>query len=152
MDEQLFILGPTDAEQIIAYEKGRLSAADPMEQEMASWHAKWRQESLNHHLPLGWSFGFKQTINGESKLAGYFIGQPLLFFRGLTQTLWVEHIAFDSEEIGLKLIETAYRWAKDKHLQMVLFSDSKNLEFAKIHFPQLKLADDIFLEMKSARF
>lgn len=150
MLEQIFILQPNDAEAIRQFEERLLppSGGDLLEREMATWHAKWRPEALNFYLPLGWSFGVK--LGDEWR--GYFLGQPFLFYRGLTQTLWVEHIAFTSESTGLQLIETAYKWARDKHLQTVIFSDGRNLDFARNQFPKLTVLADQSLELKSARF
>jgi hypothetical protein len=115
---ELRILLPTDKDQLMTFGKSRLAllVADPMEREMQSWSARWRAEALDHYLPLGWSFGcFK---NGEMR--GYLLGQPLLFFRGQTQTLWIEHLECAEPELEPVLLDCAYRWARDKHLQCVV--------------------------------
>lgn len=105
---------------------------DPMEREMQSWSARWRGEALDHYLPHGWSFGaFK-----DSQLCGFIMGQPFLFCRGLTQTLWIEHVECASPEIEARLLDIAYRWARDKHLQCLLREGP----------------DGRLIEIKSARF
>lgn len=149
-NDQVFILNAGDADAIKQFE-GALQAegvGDILDREMASWHARWRPEALEFYLPLGWSFGFRR----DSELAGYLLAQPLLFFRGLTQTLWVEHVAFASVEIGQQLIDTAHRWAKDKRLQTVLFSEAEPLQAALKQFPAHSLLNDRIAEMKSAKF
>lgn len=114
------ILQLEDAQLILEFERTRPQDTDTMERELASWSARWREEALNHYLPLGWSFG----VFGEGQLQGYLLAQPLLFFRGLTQTLWVERLAFLDLATGQKLAETAWRWAKDKHFQRLLLSET----------------------------
>lgn len=74
-------------------------------------------------------------------MTGYVLTQPFLFYRGLTQTLWVEHLAFDDKSVGEALIEAVCKWARDKHFQTVLISDlPKELQLTR---PQLKMSDDI---------
>ena len=88
---------------------------------MQSWTAPWREESLNHHLPQGWSFGI---WNEQRKLRGYFIAQPLLFLDRQTQSLWVEAVqAMTPEDFDL-LCETAIKLGREKHLQRVYFPKS----------------------------
>ncbi len=94
---------------------------DPMEREMFSWNAPWREESLNHYLTTGWSVGL--WSNSEKKeFQGYFLAQPLLFYQGLTQVLWVEHISAVSAVASKILLETATKYARDKHLQSVFYT------------------------------
>ncbi len=115
----LKILQLEDSEAILSMERSRLeqTIADPMDREFASWSAPWRQEALNHYLAIGWSLGaFK-----DGKLVGYLLAQPLLFFNGLTQTLWVERVTFDEPATGQALAEASWRWARDKHLQKLIF-------------------------------
>lgn len=96
------------------------TATDQMEIEMQSWVARWRPESLAYYLPQGWSFGTFR--NG--KLTGFILGQPLLFFRGLTQTLWIEELVYTDEASAKELLDVAYKWSRDKHLQCVLIEAS----------------------------
>ena len=115
---ELKILLPEYKDAVLAFAKGRLAAreSDPMEREMKSWSARWRAEALDHYLNLGWSFG---AFEGE-KLLGFVLGQPFLFHRGLTQTLWLEHLEADDETIRSTLLDCAAKWARDKHFQCVL--------------------------------
>jgi len=89
---------------------------DPFAAELASWSAPWRQESLEHYLKLGWSFG---AWEGEG-LVGFCLAQPFLFFQGLTQSLWLEAVVSKDASVADKLLETCYRWARDKHLQQLV--------------------------------
>lgn len=152
MDWNTKILRPEDLEAIIQYELNLVQQkdGDPMELEMETWSALWRREALEQYLPLGWSFAV--WSNGDApKLLGYFIGQPFLFFRGMTQTLWVEHLNADSEEIKQHLVDVAYRTAREKHFQKVLFYNPEGYES---HVQQLKsnAIEDKILEVKTAKF
>jgi hypothetical protein len=132
----LRILQPADKEAVLAFAKTRLAARvfDPSEREMESWSARWRPEALDHYLPLGWSFAAYRLPGDE--LVGFILGQPLLFFRGLTQTLWLELIEANEPQIEAALIDCAQRWARDKHLQCALMDGQ----------------DGKFREIKTARF
>lgn len=112
-------------DEILEYEKAKLLHLSPQEQEFNHWIAVWRKESLEHYLPLGWSFGLWEE---EGHLLGYILVQSLLFFRGITQSLWVEHISFDREDVGLELVNTILGWARTQHLQKVLFAQRVQLE------------------------
>jgi hypothetical protein len=116
------VLAPTELDEILAFEGARLALIEPDETSrmMAGWQAKWRREALESYLPLGWSFAIRDE---QQMLQGYFLAQPLLFFRGQTQTLWVEWMSYTSAEVARELIELAVRWGRDKHLQRVLFAD-----------------------------
>ncbi len=128
------ILTPQNLDEILTFEKAKQEGPE-FEQEMASWHARWRREALEHYLPLGWSFYKKE----KGQLVAYILCQPLLFFEGWTQSLWIEHVSADSKANAHEMIEVAYRWARDKHLQKVFFNtqlDSINeTSFAKIQNP-----------------
>lgn len=145
------ILLPAHNEAILAYAKSRLMARDGegMEAEMKSWTARWRQEALDHYVKQGWSFG---RFDGEGQLNGFLLAQPYLFHRGLTQTLWIEHLEADSPEIAQQLLTTAYAWARDKHFQCVLIEDSTaNRQAATAFSTRLHPAEAV-LELRSARF
>lgn len=144
------ILMEKDLETIVAFEKERLYLAisDPMERELAAWNARWRKEALDHYLPQGWSFG--AFNNGQ--LLGYFLGQPYIFHRGLTQTLWIEHIAFNDAAAGKELMDVAHKWAKDKHLQTVLMENSAATAFVLESFPKAIVDREGLIELRSARF
>lgn len=118
------ILTLQNLEDVLAFERERLAGTD-FEKEMASWHARWRKEALEHYLPLGWSFVKRK----EGKIVAYILCQPLLFFEGWTQSLWIEHVSASLPEDAQEMIDIAYRWARDKHLQKVFFNTQ--LEFIK---------------------
>ena len=131
------ILQSSDLDEIVQYEKLKLkeTIADEMEREMASWNARWRQESLEHYLPLGWSFLIRDSslpseFSSEGQLVGYFLGQPLLFFDGQTQSLWVEHIQYSTLQARDELCDLAYRLSREKHFQKVFFPESQSIQNA----------------------
>ncbi len=115
------ILNLSDLEEIESFERKKLveQIADPIEQELASWKAPWRKESLEFYAGLGWSFVARDSASGQ--FLGYFLAQPFLFFDGYTQTLWVEHLHCSSIQVRDQLCEIAYKVAREKHLQQVLF-------------------------------
>lgn len=126
MDLKLKVLLPTDVQELWQFAKDlhdsatvsgyRSSEDSKMESEILSWSAKWRKESLEHYLPLGWSFA---AYSGD-QLVGFFLAQPLLYFAGHAQVLWVEDLVSESAEVKSLLVDTAYKMARDKHLQRVL--------------------------------
>lgn len=126
MSDEILILRPEHATQIIEFERAALAAkvSDPMERELQSWHAPWREESLTHYLSLGWSFGLWR----ESKLAAYALAQPFLFFRGLTQSLWVEHVSAAKDEDARTLLDVLVKWSRDKHLQRLLVNEGSRFQ------------------------
>lgn len=144
------ILLSDDVDAILAFENARLAMTelDPMEREMAGWSARYRKEALEHYLPKGWSFG--SFMNGQ--LVGYVLGQPFLFLRGLTQTLWIEVLSSDQPAVAKTLIETAHKWARDKHLQCLLMERSQQTEFVLTQWPQSHKVDGGLIELKSARY
>ncbi len=113
------ILRDSDQETILKFDDSLFSNQDPIERELARWKARSRPEALEHYLPLGWSFA---AWAGET-MVGYFLAQPLLFYAGLTQTLWVETLQVSSTEAAQILLDTACRLAREKHFQRVLFSE-----------------------------
>lgn len=117
----LTVLRPENQEAVLEFERRRCEKSQPdaVERELASWKARWRPEQLTHYLSLGWSFGAWK----DGRLQGFVLAQPLLFFRGLTQTLWIETISYEERSVGEALLDCAYRWARDKHFQTVLFSE-----------------------------
>lgn len=136
MSLNLRILQPSDRELVMDYGRRLLAKTqtDPMELEMASWTAPWRAESLDHYLKLGWCFGASSS-NAESDLVGYTLAQPFLFFRGQTQSVWVEVIAGDTEEIRKALLETLYRWARDKHMQKLVLGSNSGVHPSSVPWP-----------------
>jgi hypothetical protein len=126
------IIQLSDLPEIIQFEKLKLAEtiSDEMEREIKSWNSRWREESLKHYLPMGWSFLTRQVedkSNDEGKLVGYFIAQPLLFFDGHTQNLWVEHISYSTLQVRDELCEIAYKLAREKHFQKVFFPESQSI-------------------------
>lgn len=128
------IMQLSDLEEVIAFEKQKLQETinDEMDRELFSWNAKWRKEALEHYLPMGWSFlirdqGTTSPFSSEGQLVGYFLGQPLLFFEGQTQSLWVEHIQYLSLQARDELCEIAYKLSREKHFQKVFFPESQSI-------------------------
>ncbi len=147
---EIRILLPADQEIVAKFARERLekTASDQMEVEMHSWIARWRPESLAYYLPQGWSFG---AFQGE-KLCGIILGQPLIFFRGLTQTLWIEELIFNEPGIGRELLEVAYKWCKDKHLQCVLIESGKDRIPLVDDWKQAHQTNEPMIEIRSSRF
>jgi hypothetical protein len=106
-----------------------MKISDPMEREMFSWNAPWRGESLQHYLNTGWSVGL---FGDDGKLKGYFLAQPLLFFKGLTQVLWVEHFSYSNLEDFNELKDTVTRYAREKHLQSVIYFSPQDNQLTEI--------------------
>lgn len=127
MDLVYRVIQAEDLESLQKMEEKKLTEqyTDEMERMMAVWNSKFRIEALNHYIALGWSFlaHDKQT----KELQGYFIAQPLLFFDGQTQTLWVEHVQFVSETVRDGLCELAYKLGREKHLQRVYFPNEERV-------------------------
>ncbi len=127
------VLSLPDLEEVYSYATRRLQLSEPNDQDriFKSWSAKWRRESLEHYLKLGWSFIARdeQRLDGQGRpeAVGFFLAQPFLFFRGQTQTLWVEHVEADDVKIETVLVDIAVRVAREKHLQRVLFGESDAL-------------------------
>jgi hypothetical protein len=84
------VLALSDLDEVYGFADARLQIAMPDETErrLHSWSVKWRREALEHYLKLGWSF----IARDSEKTVGFFLGQPFLFFRGQTQTVWIEHV------------------------------------------------------------
>ena len=115
-------------EEILTYENNKIKEihSTEIEQSLARWNSRWRQESLEHYLKLGWSFIMRDQelaspYSTEGGLSGYFLAQPLLFLDGQTQSLWIEHISFINLSARDQLCEFAYKLSRDKHLQKVYF-------------------------------
>lgn len=122
------VIQPADLAEILDYENRKLveAVSDETERTLQSWHARWRKESLEHYLPLGWSFLSRDTEktsphSDEGLLVGYFVAQPLLFVDGQTQTLWVEHVSYSSLQARDELCELVYKLCREKNFQRALF-------------------------------
>ncbi len=85
------------------------------------WKSPFREESLKMYLEAQWCFG---CFKGES-LVGVILQQPLLFWNGLTQVLWVEDLKASSLDVEEQLLDIAYRTSREKHLQAVAFSEAR---------------------------
>ena len=135
------VMQSSDLEEILHFEKAKLqeSMDDEMEREIKSWSSRWRKESLEHYFPMGWSFLVRDRsqpspYSPEGLLVGYFLAQPLLFFDGQTQTLWMEHIQFSTLQARDELCELAYKLSREKHFQKVLFPESQTVLNATKNF------------------
>jgi len=143
------ILQVADLEQLLALERKHVrgTQADEFEAEMVEWHAPWRKEALEHYLPLGWSFGLFQG----QEILGYFLAQPQLFLNGMTQSLWLEHLFAPSPQIAKELIDVAYRLAREKHFQSLLY---KGHQFSE-HLPRganVEAWPDSVYNVKTAKY
>lgn len=157
MSYEIRILQLADRDTILQYERQKLMTSEPddMERQMLEWHAPWRNEALEHYLPLGWSF----SVSSGAGLEGYFLAQPQVFTRGLTQTLWVERIQFNSGEVLAMLLEVAYKLCREKHFQQLLLGDSRGLlgemsEAGRQHelLTKFERIQDGVLGIKTAKF
>lgn len=121
------VIQPDNLQEIIALEtkKAQEVYPDEIERAIASWSSKSREEALNHYISLGWSFLARDE--DSNKIMGYFIAQPLLFFEGQTQSLWVEHIQYCSLQARDELCELAYKLGREKHLQRVYFPNDPGI-------------------------
>ena len=133
----LRVIKEEEIEEIISFEKKKLfeTVVDEMDREIQSWNSRWRKESLQHYVPIGWSFLVRDTsqpgLEGtEGALVGYFLAQPLLFLDGQTQSLWLEHLQFNSLQVRDELCQLAYKLAREKHLQKVYFPDIPSISNA----------------------
>lgn len=110
-----------DLETVFEYEAKKMHdpAIGEIENQILIWDSNFRKEALEHYFKLGWSF---LAFDQNNKLVGFFLGQPLLFFDKQTQSLWVEYVSADNNDIYTELVDIAYRLARDKHLQRVLYS------------------------------
>lgn len=145
------ILQPEDAPEILKFEKARQSTngLSPEDNELASWHASWRQESLDFYLPLGWSFGIWSKERNE--FLGYFLAQPILFQMGLTQALWVERLNTSDANTFNELLTVSTTLSREKHFQKVYFNKQDDIEFGGL-IAQLKTGHSHIYEMKTAKF
>lgn len=145
------VLSLNDLDEVMDFASRRLALAIPDETEraFASWSAKWRREALEHYLKLGWSFiARRDSADGTLTTAGFFLGQPFLFFRGQTQTLWIEHIEANDSETAAALIDVAVRVAREKNLQRTLIADSGRFSSELLKWKPQMLEQDI-AEVKS---
>ncbi|MCS6837607.1 MAG: hypothetical protein NZ480_02065 [Bdellovibrionaceae bacterium] len=139
------ILQQKDIDEILRFEEARFKEIfpDDIERKFRLWHSSAREESLKHYIPLGWSF---KICDEDGHLMGFFLAQPLLFFSGYTQVLWVEYLATTSLKARDSLIELIYRLSREKHLQGVFFpSDDSKLVNALSSFKPIPWEGRIFI-------
>ncbi len=122
------VLDESEIEEVLAFENARVAQSERIEDQLLSWNAPWRLESLQHYVPKGWCFALRDD---QGKLKGYFLAQPLLFYNGMTQTLWVEYMGCESHEIMIALVDLARRYARDKHLQKVMINAPATLDLSE---------------------
>lgn len=123
-----------DLDEIFNFESRKLSEviSDENERMFHIWSSRWRRESLQHYLPMGWCFlirspDIESSESDEGLLMGYMLAQPFLFLEGQTQCLWVEHISYSSLKARDELCELAYKLSRDKHFQRVLFPNNSGI-------------------------
>lgn len=123
-----------DVDPVFQYESKKIfdPQLDEIENQIQIWNSFFRKESLEHYFKLGWSF---LAVGDNQEIKGFFMGQPLLFVDKQTQSLWVEHISADHSDIYTELVDIAYRLAREKHFQKVLFSDVVKAEPLTKSFP-----------------
>ncbi len=122
MKTDYFVASIQDLERIYTFANDQLAsqATDATAFIFESWTAPWRKESLDHYLKCGWSF-IATSLSGE--VSGFFLAQPLLFLSRQTQSLWVEMLIGENEEVTQFLTEIVIKTAREKHFQRVLFAD-----------------------------
>lgn len=115
-----------------------------MERMMAMWKTRWRTEAITHYFKTGWSF----VATRENDFVGYFMAQPIIHFRGQTQSVWVEYLECHDEVARQGLIEIVIRVAREKHIQRVLFSNDLATDL-KIWNPEK--VEEKLLEVKTTK-
>ena len=154
------ILLPQHKDAVLACAKALVdeenAELDPMEREMRAWTARWRGEALDHYLSLGWSFGAFDKNDG---VQAFLLAQPYLFHRGLTQTLWVEQILAPppllpptQNELARALLDTAWRWARDKHFQCVLLEEAPGLEALLREWQKSHRVEAPLIELRTTKY
>ena len=126
MSLTLQVIQTSELEEIFDFEQRRLVETVPSEEDrmFQTWASRWRKEYLEHFLPQGWSFLARDQ---DGSLVGYFLAQPLLFFDGQTQSLWVEHLQSNSLQARDSLTELAYKLSREKHFQRVYFPNNPTI-------------------------
>lgn len=125
--DQLKVLRSDDKPKILAFEAIKQAELNDPLSFMQNWSAPWREESLDHYLNLGWSMA--HSLDSKTEIKGYVLAQPILFFGGHTQSLWIETIRANSEIVFLTLLDAVTRVAKEKHLQQIFFHQSLVQDF-----------------------
>ena len=125
------VIQKSEMEEVLEFETKKLveSYPDETERTFQMWQSRSRKEALEHYVPMGWSFLARER-DADNTIRGYFLAQPLLFFQGLTQSLWIEHMQFQSLEVRDALIELAYRLSREKHFQGVYYPHLQSVQNA----------------------
>lgn len=132
------VAGVENLKELLEYENKKLKELYPssrdsdLEMSMIRWNSRWREESLEHYLKLGWSFILRDSRTSispeaDGNIMGYFLAQPLLFFDGQTQSLWIEYMSFSNALARDHLCEMAYKLSRDKHMQKVYFPSQNSV-------------------------
>ncbi len=130
MQTEFYVASLEDLDLIYSFAANKLSklAKDPTAFMFESWTAPWRKESLEHYLKGGWCFIATTLIQNKREVSGFFLAQPILFMSRQTQSLWIEMLLGENENVTEFLIEIAVKTAREKHLQRVLFADYSHLK------------------------
>lgn len=150
MNYEIRVIDVSELEEIYEFENSILqnSELDTEQKMLFSWKAPWRREALEFYLPNGWCFAIRES--DSKQILGYYLAQPILFMRALTQTLWVEHLSFQEEKIAHQLIDLAYRAAREKRLQSVLFQPNEKYSHL-VEQHSGKIYNSQILEIKATR-
>ncbi|MEK6554048.1 MAG: hypothetical protein AABZ31_02315 [Bdellovibrionota bacterium] len=163
MTYDIRILQSSDLDAVLQFERARLKASATHEEsnasEMASfeidmleWHAPWRKEALEHYLPQGWSFSLWSESGASGQLQAYFLAQPQVFTRGLTQTLWMEQLSATTQAQSDQLLEIAYKLCREKHFQKLIIRPAATDEGLSTGLPlKLEKHQDNLFEIKTSR-
>lgn len=98
--------------------KRHLPWADASEPDVSLWSHRARRESLDFYSRSGWSF---IALDEANQVIGFVLAQPLSFFGGYTQSLWVEYLSAGSLAARDYLIDLMINLAKTQHFQGVFF-------------------------------
>lgn len=140
MNYELKIAQLDNLDEILQFEEQQLMKIFPDETErmFQAWNSRAREESLRQHLPNGWCFIARTkespVESTQGALLGFFIAQPLLFFAGHTQSLWIEHLSAVDSEVERALCDLAYRLAREKHFQRLYLTQGLSQHVR--NFPQ----------------
>lgn len=150
MNFEIKNLREDNSEEIFALELSLLRAKgmDELEAQMESWKSRWREESLKHYLAQGWCFGAYDE--STKKLEAYFTAKVVPFFRSYTQVLWIEHFHALNPLARDMLLEVAYKYSREKHLQMIMF-DGLELNTKEKELYKAFSVDSIFTGIKTAK-
>jgi len=145
---QARVIDVSELDEFMAFEQANLTrnVQDEQVRMFLSWNAPWRKESLEFYFPKGWCF----AVRKEERLVGYFLAQPVLFFRQMTQTLWMEHVTFENKEVGEFLLDLAFKTAREKHIQSVFILPTEEL-IPLLLAKNAKLVGDNFYEFQSTK-